>query len=32
MKGRTQILLLAALINTERLDEAGLDTFLADAS
>lgn len=31
-KGRTQIILLAALINSERLDEAGLDAFLADAS
>ncbi len=30
-KGRTQIILLAALINGERLDEAGLDAFLADA-
>ena len=32
MKGRTQIIVLAALINGERLDEAGLDAFLADAS
>ena len=32
MKGRTQIILPAALINSERLDEAGLDAFLADAS
>ncbi len=31
MKGRTQIILLAALSNSERLDEAGLDAFLADA-
>ncbi|MGO8889334.1 MAG: hypothetical protein ACLQB1_06445 [Streptosporangiaceae bacterium] len=31
-KGRTQIILLAALINSERLDETGLDAFLADAS
>ncbi len=31
-KGRTQIILLAALINSEQLDEAGLDAFLADAS
>ena len=31
-KGRTQIILLAALINSERLDDAGLDAFLADAA
>lgn len=31
-KGRTQIILLAALINSEQLDAAGLDAFLADAS
>jgi hypothetical protein len=30
-KGRTQIVLLAALINSEQLDDAGLDAFLADA-
>ena len=32
IKGRAQIILLAALINSERLDEVGLDAFLADAS
>ncbi len=31
-KGRTQIILLAALVNSERLGDAGLDAFLADAS
>lgn len=31
-KGRTQIILLAALINSEHLEQAGLDAFLADAS
>ena len=31
-KGRTQIILLAALINSEQLDSAGLDAFLADAA
>ncbi len=31
-KGRTQVILLAALINSERLDDAGLDAFLADAA
>jgi hypothetical protein len=31
-KGRTQIVLLAALVNSEQLDDAGLDAFLADAS
>ena len=30
-KGRTQIILLAALINSEQLDDAGLDAFLGDA-
>jgi hypothetical protein len=31
-KGRTQIILLAALITGEQLDAAGLDAFLADAT
>jgi hypothetical protein len=30
--GRTQIIVLAALIDSEQLDGAGLDAFLADAS
>lgn len=32
VKGRTQIILLAALIADEQLDEAGLDALLADAA
>jgi hypothetical protein len=31
-KGRTQIILLAALIDGEQLDATGLDAFLADAT
>jgi hypothetical protein len=31
-KGRTQIILLAALVSSERLDDAGLDAFLGDAT
>jgi hypothetical protein len=30
-RGRAQVILLAALINSEQLDDAGLDAFLVDA-